>query len=360
MNKKINVGFIIGKDDYYTDKPDFEVPYKYWYKQRGYEPYISIDIAVINDLIKKHSDELNFDLIFPKDITMERLQKNDINFSPSYDMVYSFWDKKSKDMPQGRFHEMRNIYENKKSKLFPFPQMYIFHRNKGKYYKYLKKNNIPVLPTFYIKNTDERDTDKIIKKIVKMGFNDFITKPELGGWSKGFKRWNLDDIIKNKSKFENYLNNKKILEYPSIIFQPDVKSFKENWEIRSFWFNGKFKYAIGTKHNFKTHEEDIATSIPKKDLDKIKLIGKKVLNILPKNIVNSVNVKPVMVRIDFGCCYPDNSRKYFVNEIEMESANMFGDIAVEQGIDVVSIYSDTFYDKIKELQKLKYIKIKNA
>ena len=74
----------------------------------------------------------------------------------------------------------------------------------------------------------------------------------------------------------------------------------------------------------KTGEEKVI-KVPSNSLRQCKKIAKKVLKVLPKEYHKGKFLKPIMVRIDFGCCQGNslNSLKYFVNEVELQTAGLY-------------------------------------
>ena len=108
-----------------------------------------------------------------------------------------------------------------------------------------------------------------------------------------------------------------------------MKGFLKYPEIRTFWFDEKFAYSIGTIDSAPVPPVKLAkkklSPVPKDSLKACKAIARKVLKVLPKERYKGKNLKPIMVRIDFGCCQGNslNKLKYFVNEVELQTAGLY-------------------------------------
>ena len=79
----MKIGFIVGKDDeIYND--DF----LYGITPKKYLQYdnLNTDVAICT-FIKYSYPNIKVDIILPKDISLERLKKNDVNFIIGYDCI---------------------------------------------------------------------------------------------------------------------------------------------------------------------------------------------------------------------------------------------------------------------------------
>ena len=108
----------------------------------------------------------------------------------------------------------------------------------------------------------------------------------------------------------------KKYKYKKILVQPYITEFIQFWEIKTYWLNGKYIYAYGTRVVSDT-DDDIPVSdggtIPDSLVNKYVKVGKKLIADLFKDYGNQIQL-----RIDFGCCIDNDNvcRDYFVNEIE--------------------------------------------
>ena len=115
---------------------------------------IHTDIALAY-IMKDKFPDIKVDIILPKDISNERLQKNDINIPIGYDIINAIND----DPPIKKFtgksgiDKLDKIYNNKKNKIFPSYEFMSFIWNKKKYLELLHKNKIPISPTIFIKDS---------------------------------------------------------------------------------------------------------------------------------------------------------------------------------------------------------------
>ena len=147
----MKIGIICGKtSEECLDKQLVKkIPKKY--KIHG---LIHTDVALAYVMKEKFPD-IQVDIIFPKDISNERFQKNDINIPIGYDIINAIND----DPPIKKFtgksgiDKLDKIYNNKKNKIFPSYEFMSFIWDKKKYLQLLHKNKIPISPTIFIKDT---------------------------------------------------------------------------------------------------------------------------------------------------------------------------------------------------------------
>lgn len=357
----LKIGVIVGKNDWYThdiedytEDPEYPVPKKFLTHSEGMI-FISSDIAIVHRMMVEYSNKAEIDMMLPRDITPQRLMKNDVNFILGHDLVDAFWRRKQSG---GNYYkEFTKLYKDRKYHVFPTYPLQKFVLDKGEYYLKFKKADVPVLPTFYIKNTEKSKlkSDYVINKARKMGWEEFISKPELGAWGRMFERWNLHKLLTNKNykrKLDTYLNNPKVAKFPAIIFQKTAPGFKEFWEIRTYWFNEKFSHAVGTKHNFETESDDVTVKIKPEILKQCKRIARKAIRVLPKMKIGGEIVKPAMLRIDCGCCLDGLGGTYFLNEIENQGCNLFIEAVEKTNLDLTGKFANVLYNKARELKRL--------
>merc|ERR1719191_24882 len=110
---------------------------------------------------------------------------------------------------------------------------------------------------------------------------------------------------------------------PEYVVQEFIEGFSRNWEVRCFWFNGDFLYAIGNRAAFSTTEGEKVgiiseEEIPEEFLMRAKEIGKQALRALPQDDTLTC------IRTDIGCSdtqihdkdyqdWNDVSRTFFLN-----------------------------------------------
>ena len=185
-----------------------------------------------------------------------------------------------------------------------------------------------------------------------VGYINVIIKPIGGTIAIGLGKFSLDDCKKNPSLLKDYFNenNEYFKEY---IVQELIKGFTEYGEIKSYWINGNFSYAVNTPGAKGPYELEykVKEIIDKKVIAKCQEIGKKVIDCLPRISFNRKKVLPALVRIDFSCC-KDNKRhtpiNYFVNEIESEIAGSYTNFENVK-YPYMEVMADTFVKKTKEL-----------
>lgn len=334
----LRVGFIVDK---------FE-PIKY--KTRHYDDlvakkdlndgYVMVDVAIAY-YVREHTN-FKVDIITRKDITLERLSRNNINYLVGYDLITeSTYD-------NNRYDEVKKIFKNKKSNVWPPWKTQEFIYNKSEYSKYLLKRGIPMAPLYIVKNKPKKgEIDKLIKNVSKKGWKDIIIKPEMGAWGLGIEFFNVKDLVGNPEKLYEYFE--EFTDYPSFIIQRSYRGFEKKWEIRLFYFDGEFKYAIGNKSDTIMDGGEIVTNkVSGRDLGIVKKIGDKVMKKFPKETVDGRKINPAMLRMDFGCCLGNtlSSKDYFLNEVENQACHYF---TSHLDFDVVPEYGQLFINKTLEI-----------
>jgi hypothetical protein len=260
-----------------------------------------------------------------------------------------------------KLNKFEHILNKTKAFVYPSPDFQKFTIIKPIYYKVLQKSGIPVVPFFSLNIQKEqtiKDIDRVEKKILKMGWNDIIIKPSYSGYTYGIK------VFKNigntkKERLRKYLNSLHDKNYKNVTIQKFIPSFGKNYEIRTYWINGRYAYSVGTKtkdvekggggsltyisDNFKSEGGNLPDSLKRK----LKLAGQKILKVIPRYYY-----KQSFLRIDFGCCLSVKNcpESYFVNEIEMLTANLLSEYT---NYAVIPKLGNIFY---KLSEKVKYAK----
>lgn len=316
----MKIGIICGKtSEECLDKSLVKIiPKKY--KING-QIHTDVGLAYV---MKESFPDIEIDIIMPKEISNQRLQKNDINIPIGYDIINAIND----DPPVKKFtgksgiEKLDKIYNNKNNKIFPSYDFMSFIWDKKKYLQLLHKKNIPISPTIFIKDTVNHK--KLISQIHKNKWSKFIIKPIGGTTSYGVGKFTTKDCLSDNLIVKDYFdeNNEFYSEY---LVQELITGFFDYGEIKSFWIDGKFSYAI----NILDRGDDdyrVEEIIDKKVLNEIIKIGKKVVDVIPKIKFNKKNVLPAMIRIDFSCCLKNkkfSAKNYFVNEIESDIAGTY-------------------------------------
>lgn len=343
----MKIGFIVGKDDeFYDDDYLYELTPKKYLANDGLHTDVAIAISV-----KESYPDVSVDIILPKDISLQRLKKNDVNFLLGYDcinqMVSEPYVRKFKG-PKG-YKLLKDIYSNPNAKVFPPMNFLEFVWAKDVYLTKFHKKQIPVSPTIIV---EKYNVQKIIESIQKKKWNEFIIKPVGGTVAYGVQRFFLKEVLKNPLLLTEYFDENKEY-YPKFLIQELIQGFRKYGEIKMFWIQGEYSYAVNT---IDRGEEDYQVKIVtnKKILSECKSIGEKALNTLPKIKVKGKVVKPVMVRTDFTCCM-DNKKhiptNYFLNEVEHQDA---GSYVNNPNIKYpyVQVMADAFVKKAHELKSL--------
>jgi len=370
------IGIIVGINTDAIDPNDFphwlkDIPddiYKLSMEKWDKDYYgLSSDVGIAYYLFKKtkNNNNIRVNILTKKDINLNTFNKYDYIIGLYCPYYYAGQTKSSIN-----YNKYNNIIKKTSAKFIQPLNLQKFILNKKKYLTVLKQNNIPVIDTIYFKIQDNMNINilnKIKNECNKWNSKIFITKPQPGGFGLGYKKWDLDKILKNKSSFKTYI--KKIeklvkIESPYLLVQPFVPEFEKFYEIRTYWLNGKYSHSLGTiidpdslgkegfekikfaypKNEYKpilNELEDGYELIDNKLINKLKKIGEKIFTLLPKDKTGP----PVILRIDFGCCLNDKDicRNYFVNEIEYVP-NIFP--GYNRHVDIMKKIGDTILKKI--------------
>lgn len=322
--------------------------------------------------VKKNYKEEHVEILTKKDVSLKRFNEFDIIFG-LFDPYYYTHAMKSSDA----YKKYNSIIKNT-SAIFCHPlELQKFVLNKKLYTETFQKKGIPVMETISFLIKDNMNSSTMINKIRKQcetwGTKNFITKPQPGGFGIGFKKWDLEKIIKNDKQFKSYL--KKIekqvrIEKPLLLVQNFIPEFERFYEVRTYWLNGQYSHSMGTiidpsslgvggfekvsfaypksEYNarvFNTYD-DIPEKIEDELITKLKTLGGKVLKTIPQD----KNGPPFLFRIDFGCCLDNkkNCRDYFVNEVEYVP-NLFPEYNTH--VDILKRLGEAIIKKSKDLKK---------
>jgi hypothetical protein len=348
---KIRVGFICGKDTDFVEHPGkgpryskigdlsflSDCPDKWRVDlasheylmdcEPGTKGQIHCDVALAW-YIKKHFKDIEIDIITPEELSLERLQSNDLNFTLGYNAVnISVENNASGPRKLRAFKKATNI--------FPTWEAEAFILYKSKYMQACIDAGVPMAPTIFAFKGN-RSPAKLMKQIKERGWRHFVLKQSESGFCLGFKKLSVEQCDADPSILKEYFNDwGHIAEF---IVQECVDGFTRNWETRCFWFNGKFLYAIANMAAVSTKDgkEHIVTGddIPKEFLEGAKRVGRQAIQVLPQlKTPGGKPVKNVLVRTDIGCsdsqmydrdCQWDPTQKtFFLNEIEPSSTTYF-------------------------------------
>ena len=288
----MKLGFIVGRENevYHNKELLNNTPKKYLVNNK-----LHVDVAIAMT-VKLRYPSITVDIILPKDISLSRFKQNDINFVVGYDFINAVNDDPwvPKFAGERGNNKILEIYKNNSAKLFPSYEYMDFIWNKKKYLTKIMKRGIPISPTIYISN--KVSVPNLLAKIDYNNWNNFIIKPIGGTTSYGVGLFSLTKVLNKPSILLDYfLENGEL--YDNYLVQPLIKGFKKYGEIKSFWINGEFSYAVNTidrgEDDYKVNE-----IIDKRVLDKCKEIGKDVIKAVPKMTVFNKKTEHIVIRID--------------------------------------------------------------
>jgi len=202
-------------------------------------------------------------------------------------------------------------------------QKFIVH--KLDYMNVLKKGGIDTIPTIGLnmsryKRNKTGFINSLLKRREPKKWKNCIMKPELAGFKSGFKLWKHWDRA-TKTQLRRHFDKMLKLGYPNVLFQPFVGEFMKFYEVSTYWLNGKFTYAYGSRfesaesQNYEmAHPEADGGKMKDSLVEMVKGEAQKVIKVLKTEFTNL----PIQMRLDFGCCVDNDDyiRKFFLNEIE--------------------------------------------
>ena len=345
----MKIGIITGKDDEISLNKEINklVPKKYY--ENG---NVHTDIALAY-LMKTKFVGVTIDIIQPKDITNQRLKKNDINFVIGYDVINVIND----DPPVKKFsgqkglEKLDKIYQTKSNNVFPSYPFMSFLWDKKKYLQHLEKNKIPISPTIFIKKNISPLS--LLQKIKQKKWKDFIIKPIGGTIAYGLGIFNTKECSENIFLLNEYFEEENKY-YDEYLVQEKIDGFSKYGEIKTFWIDGKLSYAVNTPGATSPNQTYVVKEEIQQDvLNYCEKIGEKIFKILPKIPFNKKKTLPVLIRIDFACCKKNKNQKatnYFVNEIESDIAGLYINFPNIK-YPALEVLANTYIQKAYELTK---------
>ena len=345
----MKIGIITGKDDEISLNKEINklVPKKYYENDN-----VHTDIALAY-LMKTKFVGVTVDIIQPKDITNQRLKKNDINFVIGYDVINAINDDPSvkKFSGQKGLEKLDKIYQTRSNNVFPSYPFMSFLWDKKKYLQHLEKNKIPISPTIFIKKNISPLS--LLQKIKQKKWKDFIIKPIGGTIAYGLGIFNTKECSENIFLLDEYFEEENKY-YDEYLVQEKIDGFSKYGEIKTFWIDGKLSYAVNTPGATSPNQTYVVKEEIQQDvLNYCEKIGEKIFKILPKIPFNKKKTLPVLIRIDFACCKKNKNQKatnYFVNEIESDIAGLYINFPNIK-YPALEVLANTYIQKAYELTK---------
>jgi len=366
------VGFIIGKEFDFVDTTDSLVDTRFLedlpqkLRQRPTprftwpgmtsipENQISADMAIAW-YIHKHYPEIQVDFILPDDISLERLRSNLCNFIVGYDVLDAMCEGAVKlAIVTNAFKTCGNI--------MPSWEVQEAIYMKSGYMGEAARLGVPMAPTVFAPKSS-RTPEALLREIKSRGWLDFVMKQSYGFGSAGFKKLSVQECEEHPEILQEYFSEHA--ECPEYVVQEFIEGFCRNWEVRCFWFNGEFKYAIANRAAVSQKEGEKVGVIPEDEippefLENAKRIGKMALGALPQ--LRTPSGQPIgmtLIRTDVGCAdspvhdkdthWDPNAKTFFLNEIEYGGTTYFPRVL---RFDAIPMYADLYASKALEIQGL--------
>lgn len=175
---------------------------------------VSSDIMIINYLQCIYKD-INIKILNPLTLKLSDLQKNDLNFILTFDILEAFHN-----FPRKLFLRYKNIIE-RSNNVYPNIEIQKFINYKSIYYDYLKKNNINI-QDFFIINNDKNyiiNLKKFFEYKKLNNWEDYVIKPIYG--QEGIDIQFIKKYI-NIYQLQNQIEFYFLKKYPAILFQKKI------------------------------------------------------------------------------------------------------------------------------------------
>jgi hypothetical protein len=355
--------FLVGKQTDYHPKKYTSRSAPKWMKEEldNFEDFVDedeemvpSDVAMAMYLSYKHpKDEI--DCMFGDKVKSTKvLNEYDVVYV-IYDMTEVFNCGERKTCPI-ETKKLERMLKATTAFVFPYPDYHKYIVDKPKYYADLKRANIPVVPFFRDTPTKVLSNVKAFReKIEKKGWEGVIIKPSYAGYSSGIKVFKHFSRTKD-STIKTSMQKLKKLGFPAFTVAEFVPTFGKHFEIRTYWINGKYAYAVATlteavgkAGGLSVSDEDTFKSeggkLPDALKTQLKASGREVIKALPQYQYGH----PIM-RIDFGCCIKTSKEceaSYFVNEVETMAANLLPEGTKFPVIEKVGNALYTYAKKVK-------------
>jgi len=318
--KKIRVGILVGKDfdpvKTGTQWPGF--PEKLILTNDDWGKY-SIDAATALRMQQLHPDLLELDIMYGKEVTQKRLQKNHVNITFWYEggVALMSGDKK-------HFEEVMRCHKNPDCRLDPSWDYYNWVLCKPNYMEQCKKAGIPMIPTVIYKNGF--DPKQCMQDVQKMGWDKFFCKVgHFTFFGAGAINGKTEDFLGKRAKdLDAYAKDNRASK--TFLLQP--YTLKPNGEVfdevRNFFIDGQWRYSVfthGTDESDAGYYEE--PEGPRKAACKA-LAERVYKEVLKAATWQGKRQTPLLNRIDIGVIpkkgadslhKTDNT--YFLNEIEL-------------------------------------------
>jgi len=302
-----------------------------------------------------HFDDIEVDMIFPEDITLERLSKNICNFVVGYDVINAVLESPEKT------EEVTQIFQSPDSHVVPSYDFQEFIYMKSKYMTGLRELGVPMAPTIFAKQGDRSPT-KLIEEMKAKGWQRFVMKQSFSAFSLGFLKESVETVEREPKILEEYFE--EFEDCPEYVVQEAIDGFTRHWETRCFWWNGEFQYAVCNKAAVSSEDgsETIITGedIPLEFLEHAKRIGKEALKVLPDERTPDGKqlLGQVLVRTDIGCSdgvlhdkdthWQPGEKTFFLNEIEYGGTTYF---IRHLKFDAVPMWASHYADRAREINR---------
>merc|ERR1719217_20375 len=230
---------------------------------------------------------------------------------------------------------------------------------------------VSVAPTIFAEK-GSRSAEGLLQEIQARGWKDFFIKQSYSCGSVGCKKMKVAECEANPDILQEYFAEHS--ECPEYVVQEFIEGFCRNWEVRCFWFNGEFLYAIANRAAVSQLDGEKVGVIPQEEipaefLENAKRIGKQALESLPQ--LTTPDGQPIgmtLIRTDVGCAdskvwdkdthWDPDKKTFFLNEIEYGGTTYLPRVLK---FDAIPMYADLYASKALEIhEKMLAAKNKNG
>ena len=211
--------------------------------------YYSVYLYLIYRLEKNKNNGTTVSLIFPKDITYNKLKGFDFIFYNFFDPIAAavLYNDPNKGLQMERL--LKKL--GPKTFLIPSTKFTDLQHDKCKYYKYLSDSGIPIAPTHCLSKQDwpkdSASKQAVCKKLValfkKEKWSRVFVKPVMG--TSGTDADELEDPT-DTSELLSVISDLFKKKYPKIVFQKFIAKFAihPNPEIKMYYVGDSYVYSV--------------------------------------------------------------------------------------------------------------------
>ena len=274
------------------------------------KPYdcVTSDGAILSYLLWKCNNAANdvlcrdiqFEAIFPRDLTIASSKKYGIIFCPMVDILE--YATIAPSYERKRFNRVLSNLKN----IFPSYSVQKLINDKGAYYNFFQRQGIPMIDTLVFR-PEHVKTSRVLKQTInkirhrarKNKWTQIVVKPNTG--QEGIRFSVLPENV-DDDRLANALED--ILQsYSGVLVQKYIKGFdKKTMEHRIYTIDEKYAYTVLTQRTVDTPRLVVEEggNIRSPFWKAAKALAAKACRLMPKTKINGIKLPNMLMRSDIG------------------------------------------------------------